>query len=204
MSVAPTRGRPRDKSVDKAVLKATIDRLTRDGYERTSIDDIARDAGVTRPTVYRRWASKDELVIAAVADSVRATTQERTGNVREDLFRQAQSLFVHQSKEKFVGLMGTAIVERVHHREIYDHFLTELIRPRRRQVREIITDGIDQGVVRSDVDVEVVIAMFVGSFYAVTLAEEWSEPNNETWPERLTNSIMALIECQTADVEKLG
>ena len=61
-------GRPRNVSTDDAILEAAALRLSRDGYERTSIDLVARDAGVTRPTVYRRWPSKDELVIAAVAN----------------------------------------------------------------------------------------------------------------------------------------
>lgn len=200
MPVTPTRGRPRDSSVDKTVLEATVDRLTRDGYQRMSIDDVARDAGVTRPTVYRRWPSKEKLAIAAVANSVRSTKQEQTGDVREDLLQQARSLYAHQSDGRFVGLFGTAIVEREHHREIYDHLLTELIRPRRHQVRSIIADGIDQGVVDENVDAEVVVAMFVGSFYAITFAEEWNEVEN--WPERLTNSIMALITTPSADVEK--
>lgn len=192
MTVKPRPGRPRDNAADEAVLQATIERLAREGYHRMSIDDVARDAGVSRPTVYRRWPSKEKLVIAAVAKSVRTTRQKKTGDVREDLLQQARSLHTYQSADKYVGLLGTALVEREHHREIYDHLLNELIRPRREQIRSILMDGIKQGSIDKNIDVDVIVAMFVGSFYAITFAEDWNKL--EEWPERLTDKIMALIE----------
>src|SRR5262249_30456161 len=59
-------GRPRNESLDEAIILATRDRLVRDGYSRMTIGDIAADAGVTRPTLYRRWPGKFELVVDAL------------------------------------------------------------------------------------------------------------------------------------------
>src|SRR3954465_11001599 len=56
-------GRPRDAAIDEAIILATRDRRVRDGYSRMTIGDIATDAGVTRPTLYRRWATKFDLVV---------------------------------------------------------------------------------------------------------------------------------------------
>src|SRR6478735_8396043 len=59
-------GRPRDPALDEAIILATRARLVRDGYSRMTLGDIAADAGVSRPTIYRRWGGKLELVADAL------------------------------------------------------------------------------------------------------------------------------------------
>src|ERR687888_15666 len=59
------RGRPRRPDVDRAILEATLDAFIQDGYEGMSVDGVAERAGVAKATVYRRWPSKQELLIAA-------------------------------------------------------------------------------------------------------------------------------------------
>ena len=56
-------GRPRDATLDEAIILATRARLARDGYSNMTIGDIAADAKVTRPTLYRRWSNKFDLVV---------------------------------------------------------------------------------------------------------------------------------------------
>ena len=50
-------GRPRDAALDEAIILATRARLVRDGYSQMTIGDIAADAKVSRPTLYRRWTT---------------------------------------------------------------------------------------------------------------------------------------------------
>ena len=70
MSSAPARaGRPRDPHVDAAIAAATLELLVEQGYQGTSIQAIARRAGVSAPSIYRRWSSKAELVEAVVFPS---------------------------------------------------------------------------------------------------------------------------------------
>src|SRR3954467_9338627 len=65
----PRVGRPRDPRVDAAVRAATLELLVEQGYQGTSIQAIARRAGVSAPSIYRRWSSKAELVEAVVFPS---------------------------------------------------------------------------------------------------------------------------------------
>ncbi|MBW4477525.1 MAG: TetR/AcrR family transcriptional regulator [Tolypothrix brevis GSE-NOS-MK-07-07A] len=55
-------GRPRSEESHQAIIKATLDLLSLMGYDRLSIDAIARSAGVGKTTIYRWYASKEELV----------------------------------------------------------------------------------------------------------------------------------------------
>ncbi|MEA3502608.1 MAG: TetR/AcrR family transcriptional regulator [Actinomycetota bacterium] len=60
--MSPRRGRPRDPAVDRAILEAARSVLARKGFTGTSMDEIARTAGVGKDTLYRRWKSKELLV----------------------------------------------------------------------------------------------------------------------------------------------
>lgn len=57
------RGRPRDPAVDRAIVDAARSVLARKGFTGASMDEIARQAGVGKDTLYRRWKSKEELVL---------------------------------------------------------------------------------------------------------------------------------------------
>ena len=82
------RGRPAGGSVEvvSAILDATLAQLGKVGYAELSIDEVARAARVNKTTIYRRWPTKPELVIAAVvAARDEAPRYEPTGRLREDL-----------------------------------------------------------------------------------------------------------------------
>ncbi|RFA20534.1 TetR/AcrR family transcriptional regulator [Subtercola boreus] len=59
-------GRPYDRSGDGMILAATLDLLTERSYDRVTLDDVAARAGKAKTTIYRRWATKDDLVLAAI------------------------------------------------------------------------------------------------------------------------------------------
>jgi AcrR family transcriptional regulator len=60
-------GRPRDVALDQRILDATVALLSERGFEHTTMDDVARQAGVAKATVYRRYAAKEDLAFAAVS-----------------------------------------------------------------------------------------------------------------------------------------
>ncbi|MEU7894022.1 TetR/AcrR family transcriptional regulator [Nonomuraea sp. NPDC049152] len=59
-------GRPRSQEVDAAILAAALDLLIEYGASQTSIEQVAQRAGVTRATVYRRFADKTALLVQAI------------------------------------------------------------------------------------------------------------------------------------------
>ena len=84
---APQRGRPRDPRRRQAILDAALKLVAEVGYDRTTVDAIATKAGVSKPTLYRRWPhGKPELI----ADAIRERREETghtpdTGSLRGDL-----------------------------------------------------------------------------------------------------------------------
>ena len=59
-------GRPRLASVDTAVLSSARSILAGRGYRGMSVEEVAVLAGVSKPTIYRRYPSKRDLARAAV------------------------------------------------------------------------------------------------------------------------------------------
>ena len=86
MSTAGPRGRPMDLRVDDAVIAATTALLAEHGYGALTTAAIARRAGVSTASLYRRWSSKEDLVASAartiVADSL---SPDDTGTLPGDL-----------------------------------------------------------------------------------------------------------------------
>ena len=60
-----TPNRLADPSTE-AILDAAVVEFERHGLRRVALEDVARRAGVSRTTIYRRFANKDELVAAVV------------------------------------------------------------------------------------------------------------------------------------------
>jgi AcrR family transcriptional regulator len=56
----------RGTSGTERILDAAVAEFERHGFRRVALDDVARRAGVSRTTIYRRFANRDELVAAVV------------------------------------------------------------------------------------------------------------------------------------------
>lgn len=92
-TLAPQRGRPRDPSCDAAILDATVELLAELGYHRMSLDAVAAHAGVSKPTIYRRWPEgKEQLICAAVARCKADIPLTDTGSLRGDLVAEAEHM----------------------------------------------------------------------------------------------------------------
>ena len=90
----PSRGgRPRDPSRD-GVIRAAILRLLADvGYGALTMDAVASEAGVGKATIYRRWRTKQDLVVDTISDLNRAeASPPDTGSLEGDLRQMLRSL----------------------------------------------------------------------------------------------------------------
>lgn len=79
--------RPRSTDREEAILRAAMELLGEVGYDRMTVDAVADRARASKATVYRRWAHKDALVVAAVSRYAGNAVEppEPTGDLRTDL-----------------------------------------------------------------------------------------------------------------------
>ncbi|GAS88103.1 TetR/AcrR family transcriptional regulator [Mycolicibacterium brisbanense] len=73
------------------LLAITLRLLQEHGYDRLTVDAVAATARASKATVYRRWPSKGELVLAAFIEGIRqVAVPPETGSLRGDLLRVGQ------------------------------------------------------------------------------------------------------------------
>lgn len=105
-------GRKRDAGRDAAILEATIDTLGEVGFERMTMDMVALRAGAGKATLYRRWESKESLVLDAVAemkrDQVDIENLPDTGNFRDDMLALFQPQSTVETERKLRAIRGIA------------------------------------------------------------------------------------------------
>ncbi|UFS94371.1 TetR/AcrR family transcriptional regulator [Nocardia huaxiensis] len=78
-------GRPRDSQVDHAIARATRELLAERGYAGLTVDAVAARAGIGKAAIYRRFATKQEMIFSVVIHDMREVAPPDTGSLRTDL-----------------------------------------------------------------------------------------------------------------------
>jgi AcrR family transcriptional regulator len=159
-------GRPRDARNDQTILAATLLILRERGYGGLTIDGVAARAGVGRPTIYRRWASKPALVVAALVDSSRlALPVLDTGSLRDDLIavqrHQVELMNSPDNRRVTAGLIADLAADP----QLAERYVTEYLVPRRAAVWQVLQRGVDRGELVAGVDFAFVYDLLVGPLF---------------------------------------
>jgi AcrR family transcriptional regulator len=155
-------GRPRDPQIDAAVVKATLAVLDELGYGRLTLEEVARHAGTTKPAIYRRWRSRQQLVLAALALRLGDVRAPDTGCTLCDL-DECLKLFVAAFRRMPPDVIGPLFADCAGDRELRAAFMRTLFDPPRAAVRQTLDRAHARGDLRDDVDRELVLDL-IGSF----------------------------------------
>ncbi len=164
---APAKGpgRPRDPEADRAILQATIELLGEEGYEGLSIEGVAARAGVGKTTVYRRWPSKEPLVVDAIGRCKSPEDPAPPGvdeSTRDALVRILSHFTRAMGPSESGRMIGGLVVEMSRNPELAHAVRTGILEHRRSFVFAILKRGIELGEIRPDVDMEVLADMLGG------------------------------------------
>ena len=92
------------------LLAVTLQLLQEHGYDRLTVDAVATTARASKATIYRRWPTKAELVLAAFVEGTRQVAVDPdTGTLRGDLLRMGESIRAHVSTH--AGTIRAVLVE---------------------------------------------------------------------------------------------
>ena len=162
----PKLGRKRDHSRDPEILAAALEVLSEKGYERMTVDMVATRAHAGKATLYRRWPSKAELVIDAVAcmKSGFPTDLPDTGSLRGDLVANIKTPAVKDSERK-LRIMSGMVTLMAESPEFADAARAVIVEPRAAALRSLIQRAVDRGEVSADVDVAL-MALIIPSMTA--------------------------------------
>ncbi len=168
---SPGRGRKRDPLVDEAILEATLSLLGEVGFTALSMEGIAARAGVGKTTVYRRYASKTEVVAAAMGALAVDPNVPDTGDTFEDLVSFMTSKWAAMTEAPGATLLGTFIVQAAAHPDLFDEFRRVMLAPRLDPLVTLLQRGVDRGELQPDVDMNVAVDLIVGPMLVSLLTQ---------------------------------
>jgi AcrR family transcriptional regulator len=126
------------------LLDVTLQLLQEHGYERLTIDAVAAMARASKATVYRRWPSKAELVLAAFIEGCRqVAVAPGTGTLRGDLLRLG-AVICEQARQQ-AGTIRAVMVEVSRHPALHDAMQNQFLDQRKALIQEVLRDAADRG-----------------------------------------------------------
>lgn len=196
MAVPARRGDPhrrmrpggRSARVNEAILTAALDELVESGYTKLTFERVATRAQVHKASMYRRWASKEELIAeASLAHTERVIPIPDTGSLREDLRQLGHAIVANISSPVGQSLLRTLVSEasRVPElaaagRAFWGH--------RFALAGEIVKRGIARGELPHGTDAEFFIERLISPLFLRLLVT--NEPLEAPFIDRIVDSLL--------------
>lgn len=185
----PRRGRP---GYDRAqVLRIAVELFNEQGYDATSVADLAQRLGLSKSALYHHFDSKEQLLSLALEDALTGLEADledavrRGGSAAESLnllIRAAVLTLTRQQPQVtlLLRLRGNSPVElaALERRRAFDVRVTAL-------VREAQSDG----QLRADLDAGIATRLIFGMVNSVA---EWYRPGGSIEPEQLGREVIAI------------
>ncbi|GLZ03316.1 TetR family transcriptional regulator [Actinomadura sp. NBRC 104412] len=185
------RGRP---GYDQAaILRAAVELFNRKGYDATSMGDLARELGLTKPAIYHHVTGKEHLLSQALDDALDELTAVVTeavnegagtsayGRLREVVRRSVEVLVAHQpSVTLLLRVRGNSDVElaALRRRRWLDERLASLV-----------ADAVAEGRLRADVPPPLVSRLLFGMVNSLV---EWYRADGAYDPSTVADAITTI------------
>ena len=187
--VEAKRGRPRSADADVAILDAALALAGEVGVRALSMDEIASRAGVSKATIYRRWSSKEELVLDALRSAIEPVDAVDNGSLGADL-RQ----YLREMADRMTASRGDVLphlIEVACYDPSIRTSLDDWVRHRRAPLHAIIERAVGRGELPSDIDVDLLLDALIGPFVYRRLLT--GGPIDATVVERLLALVLPAV-----------
>lgn len=182
------------------LTRIAIECFARYGFRGTSVDRIARSAGVTKGALYYHFRDKEALLAAAVADRIRAfenRVQRACTGVEPDqaLVRIAEVYTEHARSNDQARFVITLIIEAMDTNAEVSAQLRDMMRRFRAFLRGIVRSGQESGLFRTDADAEAVAASYTSTILGAEI-QYYQDPERfrfeeaiSTWLEQILHGL---------------
>jgi len=134
---------------ESELLAVTLGLLQEHGYEGLTVDEVAATAHASKATVYRRWPTKAELVLAAFIEGVRQDAEPPdTGSLRDDLITIGDAVCA-QTREH-AATMRAVLGEVSRNPALHEAMQRQLIDQRRAVMKTVVKQAVERGEIHAD------------------------------------------------------
>lgn len=190
---APRRGRPRGASTDDDIIEAARTLLDEGGYEAMSFEAVAQRAGVTRPTIYRRWPTRVHLANEiANGPEIEAPIVDPAEDIRAEIRRLIHHLINIYNIAPVKAANAGIVMALQRDPDLRAQLHTPREMRARVELRAAIEKAKQNGVVRPEIDSDVVFDALCGAVIFRTMIS--SLPTGETTGEALYDLVVRGME----------
>lgn len=126
------------------LLAVTLQLLQQHGYDRLSLEAVATTARASKATLYRRWPTKAELVLAAFVEGTRqVATEPDTGTLRGDLQALGEAIRTHVSAH--ASTIRAVLVETSRSAELEAIMQAQFLDQRKALVERVLARAVERG-----------------------------------------------------------
>ena len=173
----------RGEHVRQTVLAAAYEELAAHGFDGATVAEVAKRSGVHETTVYRRWATRENLFVAALLErSADAIPAPDTGSTRRDLLAIVREVVGYAGSPAGMALLCAALLTVD---EAYADARKEFWAQRLDALTPVITRAIDRGELRADTDARLLLEIVVAPIHGRLLLT--GEPVDDNLAERLVD-----------------
>ncbi|MFV1362579.1 TetR/AcrR family transcriptional regulator [Mycolicibacterium elephantis] len=130
------------------LLAVTLQLLQEHGYDRLSLDVVASTARASKATLYRRWPTKAELVLAAFVEGTRQVAVDPdTGTLRGDLLRIGEQIRSHVSTH--ASTIRAVLMEISRSANLAAMLQEQFLAQRKALMRRVLARAVDRGEIEA-------------------------------------------------------
>ena len=182
-------GRPRSAQSHQAILQATLELMAEVGFERMSIDAIATRAGVGKPTIYRRYKSKEELVANAIESVREEIVIPDTGSLWGDIeaiIQNAAQITLTPLGRQTVAMIISSATSNSQFAQVY---WTQYLQPRRQAFAIVL----ERATARNEIQVEVSSDLVFDIISGVMLYALIFQPTTDPWEVYVSRALSLVL-----------
>jgi AcrR family transcriptional regulator len=181
------------ESVTETIRRAMFEELAESGYARMSMEAVTRRAGVGKAALYRRWPSKEAMVVDLVSEAAgeQIPTTTDSGSLRGDVERFIRET-IHALRHPLAGrIIPDLLAESARNSTLREALHHAVLAPRRAAVATLLSRATERGELPLDIDTSLAIDLFGAPLYFRVLAA--GGPTDDAYVTRLTNAVVAAI-----------
>jgi AcrR family transcriptional regulator len=179
----------RSARVVTAVLRSTLEVLGRRGYAGLRIEDVAEESGVNKTTIYRRWATRSDLVIAALVGLAGPPVVTEMGRLECDLCATFMTATTLRATRAGRGVVRALIAERGDPE--VDRVCAAIRERHRAPARNLLMRARRRGDLPPEADIELMLDVLIGTVY--TRLRDSPRPLDEKWVRSVVRLVLAAV-----------
>lgn len=159
-------GRPRSEQAEHAIIDAALELFAERGVEGVCVEAVAARAGVGKATIYRRWSSKEDLLIAALGSLKSPLPEPHGESVHDDLVLLLEAMIKDSSDPRYMRQFAMLHGEASQYPRLLARYAETVVEPRRDVIRSVLRRGMADGELRADLDIEIAMLTLTGAVIA--------------------------------------